>query len=54
MLEALVLIFCIYVAIVAAVVTIMVIACSNWYIGKCTKMTQKIVKMFEEHEEIDE
>lgn len=48
MLNALVLIVCIYVAIVAASVTIMIVACSGWYVNKCTKMTKNMFDVFEE------
>lgn len=48
MLNALMLVICIYVALIAAAVTLMVIACSGWYVNKCTKMTEKMIKKFEE------
>lgn len=48
MLNALLLILCIYVAIIAAAVTLMVVACSGWYIDKCMKMTGKIINKFED------
>lgn len=48
MLNALVLILCIYVAIIAGAVTLMIIACSGWYVKKCKKMTSKMIEDFEE------
>lgn len=50
MLNALVLILCIYVVTIASAVTLMIIACSGWYVKKCKKMTSKMIENFEEDE----
>lgn len=50
MLNALLLIVCIYVALVGASLTIMIIACSKWYTDKTTKMTKNMFSMFDDNE----
>lgn len=49
MLNALLLIVCIYVALVAASLTIMIVACSNWYVKKCTKLMENMFNVFEDY-----
>lgn len=50
MLNALLLIVCVYVALVGASLTVMIVACSKWYVNKTTKMTRNIINTFEENE----
>ena len=50
MLNVLLLIVCIYVALVGASLTIMIVACSKWYMDKTTNMTKNMFSMFDDDE----
>lgn len=44
MLDFIMIMFAVYLAIVAAATTILILATSKWYIKKCTQMTKDMTK----------
>lgn len=49
MLNVLVAIVCIYAVLVGASLTIIIIACGQWYANKTTEITENMVDRFEEN-----
>ena len=48
MMNFIMLIIAIYLGLVAASLTVIVIATSKWYINRCKKLTEEIVKDYED------
>lgn len=49
MLNALVAIVCIFVVLIGVSLTIMIMACGQWYADKTTEMTKNMLDKFEEN-----